>query len=66
MITIDNQKIAKKRAEKGFTLRELSLKSGVSANSLSKIETGKTVPRILTISKIAKALGIDIEDLKKD
>lgn len=66
MLIIDNYKIAIARAEHGLTLRELSEKCGISANSLSKIEIGKTVPRILTLSKIAKALNKDIEYFKKD
>lgn len=49
--------------EKNVTLKQLSEKSGISVPELRDILDGKRKPRGLTLNKIAKALGVDIEML---
>ena len=46
-----------------FTQEELAKKIGLSRQALSNIETGKSVPSLKTIVKIAQALDIPIESL---
>lgn len=51
------------RKEAGHTLRTLSTMSGVSVNTISLIERGKTSPTIATVHKLAKALEVSLSDL---
>lgn len=51
------------RARAGMTIDELSQKSNVARQTISRIEKGSTIPRISTLGKIASALKIDVERL---
>jgi DNA-binding XRE family transcriptional regulator len=51
------------REYRGFTLRALAAKIGISSAAVSKIETGKSQPTVATLGKLAAALGCDMEDL---
>lgn len=48
------------RRQQGLSLRALAEKSGLSANTLSLIENGKTSPSVATLQQIAIALNITI------
>jgi len=48
------------RDTRGLTMRELADASGLSLNTISLIERGKTSPTIHTLHKLAKALGIEV------
>jgi len=48
------------RRQQSFSLRALADKSGLSANTLSLIENGKTSPSVATLQQIALALNIPI------
>jgi len=50
------------RKSQGYTLRTLSEMSGVSVNTISLIERGKTSPTIATLHKLATALAISLTD----
>jgi transcriptional regulator with XRE-family HTH domain len=47
------------RVKSGLTQTEVARFAGIRRQTLSKIESGESVPRGPTISMIAKALGID-------
>ena len=51
------------REYRGFTLRSLAAKIGISSAAVSKIETGKSCPTVATLGKLAAELGCDMEDL---
>jgi len=54
------------RHKKGISQDKLSKFAYVSFNTITKIEAGDTLnPTIETMVKIAKALGVTIEDLVK-
>lgn len=56
--------LAKLRKEKGFTQEGLARKANISFHTLVKIENGGIKnPRIETVIKLAKALGINLDDL---
>lgn len=58
--------IKKYRAKLGFTQEDLVKKSSVKYTTLSKIESGVIkMPSVQIVAKIAKALGVSIEDLIK-
>ncbi len=55
-------KIRKFRNQKGISIVQLSADSGISRSHLFYIETKKTVPSLETLSKIAKAMSIELKD----
>ncbi len=56
--------LAKIRKEKGWTQEKLAIESGISYNTLIKIERGGIDnPKIETVIKLAKSLNIKIDDL---
>jgi transcriptional regulator with XRE-family HTH domain len=56
-------KLKEIRIKKKLTQNELSELSKVPQSSISDIENNKTIPSILTLTKIAKVLNVKIEDL---
>lgn len=60
------ENIKKRRTKLGLSQEDFAQKSGVKYTTLTKIETGviKT-PSVVIMGKIAKALGVAIEDLIK-
>lgn len=58
------QKIRNLRELAGLTMESLAEKAGLSMDHLGRIERGDSQnPGILTLGKIAAALGIDVKDL---
>ena len=54
------------RKKKNWTQEKLAQKSGISFHTLIKIERGDIrTPRLGTLIKIAKALGVSLDDLIK-
>lgn len=51
--------IKQTRKKKGLTQHELAALSDISQTALSQIETGETQPKLETIAKICKGLGIE-------
>jgi len=60
------ENIKKRRTKLGLSQEDFAQKSGVKYTTFTKIESGviKT-PSVLMVEKIAKALGVSIEDLLK-
>ena len=61
-----NAKIKLRRIQQKLTQQELSDKSGVSQQLISKIENGKAQPSLRTITKLANVLKLDIDLKVKD
>ena len=60
------ENIKKVRANLGLTQDDLVRKSGVKHTTLTKIESNVVIkPSVQTVAKIAKALGVQIEELIK-
>jgi transcriptional regulator with XRE-family HTH domain len=57
--------IRRLRTEKGLNQTELAAKVGLDSGGLSKIETGKKGLKEDKLTLFAKALGVSLEDLKK-
>lgn len=67
---MSNNKIAKNlkklRAKKGLSLEKIARLADLSLNTIVKVENGvNTNPTIITLTKIAKALEISVNDLIK-
>ena len=60
------ENIKKHRTKLGLSQEDFAQKSGVKYTTLTKIESGViNTPSVLMVGKIAKALGVSIEDLLK-
>ena len=58
------ENIKKRRTKLGLSQEDFAQKSGVKYTTLTKIETGVIKkPSVLLMARIAKALGVSIEDL---
>ncbi len=58
--------IKKYRAGMAISQDKLSKLAGITLHTITKIESGATPdPRIETMAKIAKGLGVSIDDLMK-
>lgn len=51
------------RRENGWTLAELSKRTGVSISALSKIENGQSQPAFSVLTRLSSGLGVDFADL---
>jgi transcriptional regulator with XRE-family HTH domain len=51
------------REGKGVSLRGLKKRSGVAVATLARIEAGGYDPRLSTLRKLAKALGVTVAEL---
>lgn len=59
------KKVAEVRKSRGITQQELAERINMSVVAIAYIETGKRWARLGTLSKIAKALKVDVSDLFK-
>ncbi|MBI5117647.1 helix-turn-helix domain-containing protein [Candidatus Poribacteria bacterium] len=57
------ERLKKVRLEKGYTLKDVSAKSGYSKALISRIENGNVSPSINSLLKIASALEVKPHDL---
>ena len=51
------------RQKKGFSLRDLAAKAKVDFSTIYRIEAGKVIPRLDTLERLAKALGVPVTEL---
>lgn len=51
------------RREQALSQEELSFRSGFTRSYLSGLEAGRRNPTILSLAKVASALGASVEDL---
>ena len=54
------------RQEKHLSIRDVSRRSGISANAMSMIERGLTSPSVSTLYRLVDALGVPITALFRD
>lgn len=59
------QNLKRIRMEKGISQGDIVRSLGMDRAFISNIENGKTNPTLATIAKLAKALGVPIENLIK-
>jgi len=55
--------LVKIREAKGYSLRRLADKVGMSYVALFRLERGETDPRLETLRKLAKALNVRVAEL---
>jgi transcriptional regulator with XRE-family HTH domain len=65
IVVVDVHKLRELRQRRVLTLRELEARSGVSYNTIWRLENGKGGAQPRTIRKLAAALGVEPEALIK-
>jgi transcriptional regulator with XRE-family HTH domain len=65
LIQISNR-IKERRREKNITVQELATRADVSKGLISQIENSRTIPSLLVLIEIIKALEIDLNEFFKD
>lgn len=61
-----SEKIKQARINAGLTQKELAKRLGTSQQNLAQYESGKRVPKIQTLQKIANALNVPVMELRSD
>lgn len=54
------------RREHSLSQEELSFRSGLTRAYLSGLEAGRRNPTIVSLKRLADALGVDVDDLVRD
>lgn len=57
------QRIQRLRREKGWTQRELEQRAGIENRNLTRYESDKVRPRVESLTKIAEALEVSVDEL---
>ena len=60
------REVKKARADKGWKQQDLQVATGLSQTYLSKIELDKVDPRLSIVKRIAKALGVGLDQLTRE
>ena len=55
--------IKRARERRGYSQAKLSMKSGISMQSISLWETGRTFPTIINLIPVADALNVTLDEL---
>ena len=66
MIMKFNERLKSYREEKGFTQVQLAKESGLTARMIQMYERGTSKPRFESAEKLAKALGVPVNELLGD
>lgn len=65
LIQISNR-IKERRRDKNITVQELAARANVSKGLISQIENSRTIPSLIVLIDIVKALEIDLNEFFKD
>ena len=66
MKTAIGEAVRSSREAHEWTQTELSRRSGVPQNTISQIETSVQDPRVNTLRRIARALGVSLDDIARE
>jgi transcriptional regulator with XRE-family HTH domain len=62
---VDGPRLRRLRRERALSQRELSSRTGIAFDTISRLETGKQRAQPRTIRKLADALGVEPKELMK-
>jgi transcriptional regulator with XRE-family HTH domain len=62
---VNGHRLRRLRVERALTLRALAERSGVSYDTINKLELGQRPARLSTIRKLADALNVEPRELMK-
>lgn len=60
------QRIKQLRKERGWTQRELEQRAGLENRNLTRYESDKVRPRLESLTKIAEALEVSVDELTRE
>ncbi len=60
---VNPAKLKELRGARGFSVRGLAREASVSTETVYSVEHGKRQPNLKTLGKLARALGVNPEDL---
>jgi XRE family transcriptional regulator, regulator of sulfur utilization len=64
-VEVDGQRLRQLRVERALSLRALGERSGVAFATINNLELGYRPARLVTIRKLADALGVEPKELMK-
>lgn len=59
------QRVRAARERKNWRQEDLALESGLARANVARLETGRVVPKLPTLERVARALGLQTDDLFK-
>jgi XRE family transcriptional regulator, regulator of sulfur utilization len=62
---VNGQRLRQLRVQRALSLRALADRSGVAFDTINKLELGHRPARLVTIRKLAEALGVEAKELMK-
>ena len=62
---VNGQRLRQLRVQRALSLRALAERSGVAFDTINKLELGHRPARLVTIRKLAEALGVQPRELMK-
>ena len=65
-ISINGKRLQELRVEQALSLRTLAERSGVTYDTINKLELGRRPAHASTIRKLADALGVEPRELMKE
>jgi XRE family transcriptional regulator, regulator of sulfur utilization len=60
---LDGDTLRRVRLSQGLTMQKLGKKAGVNPITIGRLERGYRTPRLETVHKLARALGVELGDL---
>jgi transcriptional regulator with XRE-family HTH domain len=66
MATVTDGKLKEIREERGMSKSELARRAGTTYQTILNIEQGSNSPRFSVMVKIARALGVSLDELAPD
>jgi transcriptional regulator with XRE-family HTH domain len=63
---VNGQRLRELRVQQALSLRALAQRSGVAFDTINKLELGHRPARLVTIRKLADALGVEPKELMKE
>jgi transcriptional regulator with XRE-family HTH domain len=64
-ISVNGQRLRELRVEQALSLRALGERSGVTYDTINKLELGRRPAHASTVRKLANALGVEPRELMK-
>ena len=63
---VNGQRLRQLRVERALSLRALAQRSGVAFDTINKLELGHRPARLMTLRKLAEALGVEPKEVMKE
>jgi len=61
-VEVNSTRLRELRQARGLSVRGLAKEAEVSTETVYSVEHGKRQPSVRTLSKIARALGVEVKD----